>query len=246
MLPNGDRLAYTAGGVLVQSQYSGIYSGTLTVDLLADQLQTACAGGANLIVDPYGELVMGTANCFLSFQGFDIDGEYLLNVENDRGDLAGEISVDLAGLFELPLAFDGGREVEGKVKLPKLLVYDDSGHDRHSTRRSEGLVITCGEIDLRIESHTQSRRLRRQKRIFRAELQVSNRGAGEVVAVELCGVGEIDRQVEAKLQIVEKSNGDESVQDKLILHDGNCLVGVLDVEHQWVIGKVDMVRRWIL
>jgi len=115
VLPNGDRLAYTAGGVLVQSPYSGIYSGTLTVDLFADQLQTACAGGANLIIDPYGELVMGSANCFLSFQGFDLDGEYLLSGEIDQGQLAGEISVDLAGLFELPLAFDGEVTPEGEL-----------------------------------------------------------------------------------------------------------------------------------
>ncbi len=114
-LPNGDRLGYTVGGVLVQSEYAGTYSGTLRMDLVSEQFSTACSGAAMLIIDPYGELVLGDASCFLSFQGFDIDGDYVIDAENDQGVVEGEILLDISG-FELPLGLDGGVSETGELE----------------------------------------------------------------------------------------------------------------------------------
>ena len=113
--PNGDRLSYTVGGVLVQSDYAGTYTGTLRVDLISDQISTACSGAASLVVDVYGEVVDGTANCFLSIQGFDIDSAFVVAGENDEGDLGGEILVDIGGFFELPLELSGDLTDDGEM-----------------------------------------------------------------------------------------------------------------------------------
>ncbi len=114
LLPNGDRVSYTVGGVLVQSAYAGIYTGNVVVDLITDQLSTACSGAATLTIDATGEVVDGSANCFLSIQGIDIDGEYLIGAENDAGDLEGDIALDLFG-FEVPLALDGQVSEDGEL-----------------------------------------------------------------------------------------------------------------------------------
>ncbi len=115
LLPNGDRLTYTVGGVLVQSEYAGTYTGTLRVDLISDQISTACSGSAAIVVDVYGEVVEGDANCFLSIQGFDLDGAYLVAASNDDGDMSGEIQVDLAGFFQIPMDLDGSLSEEGEL-----------------------------------------------------------------------------------------------------------------------------------
>ena len=114
-LPNGDRLSYTVGGVLVQSEYAGTYTGSLRVDLISDQISTACSGAASLVVDVYGEVVDGNANCFLSIQGFDIDSAFVVAGENDDGDLGGEILVDIGGFFELPLELSGDLTADGEM-----------------------------------------------------------------------------------------------------------------------------------
>jgi hypothetical protein len=114
-LPNGDRLTYTVGGVLVQSEYAGTYTGQLRVDLISDQISTACSGASNLVIDVYGEVVAGEANCFLSIQGFDIDGAYIIDAVNDDGDLEGEILVDLGGFFELPMTISGDVTSDGEL-----------------------------------------------------------------------------------------------------------------------------------
>jgi len=114
-LPNGDRLSHTVGGVLVQSAYAGTYSGTLRMDLVSDQITTACSGTAMLIIDPYGELVLGDASCFLSFQGVDIDGQYAIDAQNEDGSMEGEILLDISG-FELPLGLDGDVSETGELQ----------------------------------------------------------------------------------------------------------------------------------
>jgi hypothetical protein len=114
ILPNGDRVSSTVGGVLVQSVYAGTYTGNVVVDLITEQLSTACSGAATLTIDASGELVDGSANCFLSIQGIDIDGEYIIGAENDRGDLEGDIALDLFG-FEVPLGLNGEVSEEGEL-----------------------------------------------------------------------------------------------------------------------------------
>lgn len=114
LLPNGDRVSYTVGGVLVQSVYAGTYAGNVVVDLISDQLSTACSGAATLTIDATGEVVDGSANCFLSIQGIDIDGQYLIGAENDRGDMEGDIALDVFG-FEVPLGLEGEVSEEGEL-----------------------------------------------------------------------------------------------------------------------------------
>ncbi|MFT5583391.1 MAG: hypothetical protein ACI9VR_000969 [Cognaticolwellia sp.] len=114
ILPNGDRVSSTVGGVLVQSVYAGTYTGNVVVDLITDQLSTACSGAATLTIDATGEVVAGAANCFLSIQGIDIDGEYIIGAQNDRGDLEGELALDLFG-FEVPLGLEGDVSEEGEL-----------------------------------------------------------------------------------------------------------------------------------
>jgi len=113
-LPNGDRLAYTVGGVLIQSAYAGTYAGTMNVDLAYDTYAVGCAGAATITIDAYGDQVDGSANCLLSFQGYDLDSAFVLDVENDRGDLYGDISVDMMG-YEVPMEFGGDVTEEGEL-----------------------------------------------------------------------------------------------------------------------------------
>lgn len=114
VLPNGDRLAYTVGGVLVQSIYAGTYTGEMRVAVSAQGISTGCAGAATVIIDQTGEVVDGLASCFISFQGFDIDGAYVVEADNDQGDVVGSIAVDLLG-FEVPMEIDGEVTEEGAL-----------------------------------------------------------------------------------------------------------------------------------
>lgn len=119
-LPNGDRVSYTVGGVLSQSEYAGTYTGSLVVDLISEQLSTACSGAATATVERDGEVVLGEANCFLSFAGFDIDGVYDIDANNDLGDMDGQIALDIFG-FAVPL------DLEGSVTEDGVLVGSFSG-----------------------------------------------------------------------------------------------------------------------
>lgn len=94
-LPNGDRLAYTVGGVLVQSPYAGVYTGTLTVNLAYDKYAAGCAGGATLVVDAYGETVTGESACVLSLAGYELDTSWVFDYANTTGALDGTAGADL-------------------------------------------------------------------------------------------------------------------------------------------------------
>jgi hypothetical protein len=98
-LPNGDRLVYAIGGVLVQSPYAGTYVGTLAVDASGDYNGTTytitCSGATTLIVDTLGETVTGDAGCLLSIQGYDLDTTYAFDLDNTDGALGGTIALDL-------------------------------------------------------------------------------------------------------------------------------------------------------
>lgn len=94
-LPNGDRLATTVGGVLVQSVYTGVYSGTLTVNIAYDAYAVGCAGGASLVVDEYGESGAGDASCVLSLSGYEVDASFLFDLAIEAGDVTGTSAADL-------------------------------------------------------------------------------------------------------------------------------------------------------
>ena len=103
-LPNGDRLAYAVGGVLVQSEFAGTYTGTVQIDASFDVSGTAytvsCSGAATLVVDQEGEVVEGESECLLSISGFDLDLSFDIDAENSEGDVSGSASASLYS-FEL-------------------------------------------------------------------------------------------------------------------------------------------------
>lgn len=98
-LPNGDRLAYTIGGVLVQSPYTGVYSGDLSVTASGDYngtpLSVGCSGALTVVIDAYGELATGDAGCLISLLGYDLDTTYAIELDNTDGDLEGQVALDL-------------------------------------------------------------------------------------------------------------------------------------------------------
>ena len=111
-LPNGDRLAYTVGGVLVQSPYAGIYTGTMSMNVSYDTYQVGCAGAANFTVDPTGTVVAGDATCELSLQGYALNGNYVLDLANAQGAISGDINLDLQ-FFQYPLPTAGTLSEDG-------------------------------------------------------------------------------------------------------------------------------------
>lgn len=119
-LPNGDRLAYTIGGVLVQSAYTGVYTGTLQVDVAADYNGTTysagCSGAITLVVDVYGETATGDAGCLLSLFGYDLDTSYVFDLENDDGDLSGTAGLDLS-FYTLDIDTSGEISEDGEATL---------------------------------------------------------------------------------------------------------------------------------
>lgn len=100
-LPNGDRLAYTVGGVLVQSPYAGIYVGTLSViatgDYNGQTISTGCSGAATITVDAEGETATGESDCLLVLGTYELDMAFLVDLDNAEGTLGGVIAADIYG-----------------------------------------------------------------------------------------------------------------------------------------------------
>ena len=98
-LPNGDRLSYAVGGILVQHPDAGTYVGTTSIDLTINAQDqsyvVSCAGSATVSVDQMGEYGSGDSSCILSINGNDIESTYLFDLVVDEGDVTGEAIVDL-------------------------------------------------------------------------------------------------------------------------------------------------------
>jgi hypothetical protein len=109
-LPNGDRLAYTMGGILVQHEDAGIYVGNVKVDVSLDydgtDYSAGCTGSVTIYVDVYGESAYGDSTCTLSLLGYDQDTSYGFDLELDEGDMSGAAAVDLS-LFKYDFEMDG-------------------------------------------------------------------------------------------------------------------------------------------
>jgi len=112
LLPNGDRLSYAVGGVLVQSIYAGVYTGTLNMTAAYDAYSVGCAGAATITIDATGQAVTGDASCMLSLQGFDLNGNFLLDLSNDLGTVSGDTNLDLS-FFQFPLPTSGTVDENG-------------------------------------------------------------------------------------------------------------------------------------
>lgn len=117
-LPNGDRLASTMGGILVQSIYAGVYTGELLITASGDYNGTAysvgCSGPLTLVVDAEGETVTGDAGCLIALFGYELDTTYLFDLQNDDGELSGEAAIDLT-YFEYGVETLGSLSEEGAL-----------------------------------------------------------------------------------------------------------------------------------
>ena len=117
-LPNGDRLAYTVGGILVQSIYTGVYVGDLAITASGDYngqtLSLGCSGALTIVVDEEGKTGTGDAGCLLSLLGYDIDTAYLFDLANDDGDISGTASIDLQ-FYQLPVDTTGTLTEDGQL-----------------------------------------------------------------------------------------------------------------------------------
>lgn len=133
-LPNGDRLSTAVGGVLVQSEFAGIYSGSISITASYDSYALGCTGTADLMVDAYGEIAEGEASCLLDFYGYyELDTTYGLDLEVDDGDLSGIAQADL-----VLATYDF--EIEGEVNADGILSasFEDSVY---------GYLDVLGEIE---------------------------------------------------------------------------------------------------
>ncbi len=101
-LPNGDRLAYTVGGILVQAEDAGIYTGDVQVDVTVEYDGTpytvTCIGSTTVIVDPTGETATGDSACTISLFGYDTEAAQDIELEVAEGALSGEVALDLSFL----------------------------------------------------------------------------------------------------------------------------------------------------
>lgn len=121
-LPNGDRLATSVAGILVQSPYAGIYVGTLTVAAQADYngtpITTACGGAITLVIDVDGTTASGDADCPLNLFGFEVESSYGFDLDNEAGTLNGPAEVQFYGFGAS--TFD----VTGEVTADGLMAAD--------------------------------------------------------------------------------------------------------------------------
>ena len=111
-LPNGDRLTYAVGGILVQHEYAGVYTGTVNIgmNMVIQEIPVSanCVGAVDFVVDPYGELLEGTGACIASIAGmFDLDVDLVIDGEIDGDEIDGQIGVSILGWFDLPTSYLG-------------------------------------------------------------------------------------------------------------------------------------------
>jgi hypothetical protein len=110
ILPNGDRLSSTMGGILVQHEDAGIYVGDVQADVTLSydgaDYTTGCIGATTIIVDPYGETAIGDSSCIISLLGFEQELDYSFDMTLDSGDLGGSAAVNLL-LFEIDFDVSG-------------------------------------------------------------------------------------------------------------------------------------------
>jgi hypothetical protein len=112
-LPTGDRVAHTAGGVVVQSEYAGTYSGLYSVDVIYQAIAVTCVGSALIEVDPYGEAGKGDGGCLVSLLGVDLPLNIIFDIENDDGVLEGTAGADIFGWFTYDFPATGALDPEG-------------------------------------------------------------------------------------------------------------------------------------
>lgn len=106
-LPNGDSLAHTIGGVLIQSRYAGTYAGLFSVDVDYNDLTVTCVGSSLIVIDPYGEVAAGEGDCLVSLLGIDLPLRFLFDLEHEDGELEGVAGADVFGWFTFDFDAEG-------------------------------------------------------------------------------------------------------------------------------------------
>jgi hypothetical protein len=139
ILPNGDRLAHTIGGVRVQSRFAGTYAGLFSANVESQGVQAPCSGSAVVVVDVRGEQAAGDASCVAGLQGFELDLDFVIDLVNLDGQVSGVAAADLFGFFQydfpaegtldpneggLDITFGGNAFdqviVDGRIQLPRV------------------------------------------------------------------------------------------------------------------------------
>jgi hypothetical protein len=110
-LEDGSRLSSTVGGVRVQSRWTGVYEGTVTMILQATlqgiTLPVSCIGSIRARVDYDGESIELTGgSCSINAIIITFDANYELEAEFEAGVGGGVIEYDL-GLFRLDFDWTG-------------------------------------------------------------------------------------------------------------------------------------------
>jgi hypothetical protein len=142
-LPNGDRLTYVVGGVLVQHPNAGIYAGTTSIDVTINYdtpIIVSCSGGVTVTVDPTGEMGIGEGDCIVNINGGDIPSTYIFDLEIEENNVGGTAALDLWLIqqqFDLvgtvaqgeltatwsDVLFNGYIEVSGTLNLTRVSLY---------------------------------------------------------------------------------------------------------------------------
>lgn len=110
-LEDGSRLSSTVGGVRVQTRWTGLYEGNVTMTLQAMfngiSLPVNCTGALTARVDYDGETIeLGGGSCSINAIIITLDATYELEAEFESGVGTGTIEYDL-GLFRLDFEWTG-------------------------------------------------------------------------------------------------------------------------------------------
>jgi len=114
-LPNGDRLAFTVGAVLVQAEVAGTYVGTITSGFELQGFPVSCGGASTLVVEPRGEQVTGRATCLAAAGGFELPLEFTVDALHEGGAVEGQVSARIIA-FDLDFPASGGL-ADGALQL---------------------------------------------------------------------------------------------------------------------------------
>ena len=99
-LPNGDRLAITVGGVLVQAEDAGIYTGDVMVDVTVEYGGTpytvSCLGSTTITVNQAGDAATGESSCTVALFGYDTEAAQDIELDVAEGALGGTVALDLS------------------------------------------------------------------------------------------------------------------------------------------------------
>lgn len=99
VLPTGDTLVTSVGGIHVQSRYTGTYAGFFSVDVGWQGVTATCNGASILLCDETGEIIDGDGDCQVSILSFDLPLRFVFEFDNNEGAVDGKAGADIFGWF---------------------------------------------------------------------------------------------------------------------------------------------------